>query len=386
MPRRPSLFSLASAAARRAARRGFNRSPVGKVVRAAQAAATPKKTLESLANQAVSKETREALKTIQAATGPIRYSMNDATKKAIDIVLGSLGPLGQVIKGAVQAGTSAGSLSEKQWDSAVDLIQALGGEVLVKPGQKGHERGLEAAQTILKEAGIDNTGGGRVPPPGAPASPAPPDPTPPPLAPDWTGPRGKRPPNEDDARGMSPVHLTPASSNVYGFQYDYTSSTFYVWFRPPNINQANVRNTKGGGVTSITKAPGARGIHQGGQRENAPGPLYAYHDVPVRIYKRFLSRESAGGAVWDMLRKRGSAWGHQFRYSLIAGSGVPGQGGAMATYVPRRATARGFKRRAVAEVGTGKRRYAKSGLPERGLPKRGTPNRGGPNNGQQGLF
>ncbi len=41
--------------------------------------------------------------------------------------------------------------------------------------------------------------------------------------------------------------------------------------------------------------------------------VYAYFKVPIAKYLQFedATRESAGRAVWDYLRVRGSHWAHQ---------------------------------------------------------------------------
>src|SRR5690606_30310786 len=100
-------------------------------------------------------------------------------------------------------------------------------------------------------------GGGASPPqpprpPGAPAAaPGVPPPPPPggnrPVAtppssppatvrePNWSGRSILEPPRPGEERSLSPEHRTPASSNVYSFQYDYASSTLYVRFLAPAL-------------------------------------------------------------------------------------------------------------------------------------------------------
>lgn len=172
---------------------------------------------------------------------------------------------------------------------------------------------------------------------------------------------------------FSSLYRTPQSSNVWSFQYRYSTSTLYVRFKAPSLNADAVRT-----------APGAGGLisHQGtlGKtvtgKTNDPGPLYSYFDVPVRVFNRLVRAHSAGKAVWDNLRIRGTVWGHQFRYALAEGANVPGEGGRAGLYVPRRATKKGFRSRAAVPGGTGRRAYAMSTLPQEIRPHRGRPDRG----------
>lgn len=153
---------------------------------------------------------------------------------------------------------------------------------------------------------------------------------------------------------MDAMRLTPGSSNVFGYYFERESRTrgiLYVTFK------ANSKDEKGG-----------------------PGQTYAYYDVPVRKWHQFdkASAASAGKAVWDYLRVRGTIWGHQHRYRLVQSHG---------DYVPRKATPQGYRNRAVLEPGgIGRRSYRRNTLPEqrfdaRGKPNRGRPDRGEPNRG-----
>ena len=218
-------------------------------------------------------------------------------------------------------------------------------------------------------------------PPAAPSPPAPPAPTPPkpaeipPEEPESLFGRGMPYTPEMFADAMANMRLTPNSSNVYGYFYEYESRTrgiLYVTFLGDDGN---------------------------GER-SGPGQTYAYYDVPVRKYQEFsrASAESAGGAVWDYLRVRGTVWRHQHNYRLIQSHG---------DYVPRKATRLGFKTRSVARMGGEgpfrqgeftpvgeraraiRRSYTRSTLPERTFlnppgsePNRGEPDRGSPNRGR----
>ncbi len=176
-----------------------------------------------------------------------------------------------------------------------------------------------------------------------------------------------------------------ASSNVYGYFFELergSSGLLYVTFLGVNPNHS---------------------------RSSSPGATYVYFDVPTAKFNEFqqASEASAGKAVWDYLRVRGTVWQHQHRYRLVQSSG---------NYIPRKATKLGFKTRQVAPTGQpkipnstwsaisrlerspssdirvyagkikqallGERGFRRSTLAPRSfLPNRGTPNRGRPNRG-----
>jgi len=164
------------------------------------------------------------------------------------------------------------------------------------------------------------------------------------------------------------------SSNVYGYTFTLETPQMGILY-----------------VTFLEYVPKAAG--GSGERGDGPGPTYAYYDFPLAKYRQFesMAASSAGGAVWDYCRVRHSVYEHQHSYRLVAASGE---------YVPRRAMAGGFKDRAVADPGMGRRGFKRSTLPAQamktsrqlptrsyasnnnnGAPNRGTPNRGEPNRG-----
>lgn len=172
------------------------------------------------------------------------------------------------------------------------------------------------------------------------------------------------------------------SSNVYAYAYmpeTNRSGTLYVQF--------------------LDWTPAKLG---GSGERSGPGPTYAYYDVPLARYKDFegMAASTAGGAVWEYLRVRGSMFEHQYNYRLVQVSG---------DYVPRKASAGGYKARNTAGMGVGVRRQkgeaARLQLPPEAIafrrvieprkrtfdrgkledgrrpPNRGEPNRGRPNRG-----
>lgn len=159
------------------------------------------------------------------------------------------------------------------------------------------------------------------------------------------------------------------SSNVYAYLY--------------------VPETKRSGILYVTFLYWEPGMKE--EERSGPGATYAYYDFPLAKYGQFerMADSSAGKAVWDYCRTRGTREGHQHRYQLIQAEG---------DYVPRKATRGGFVARALLDPRQslsdrkrlpayrpntlpGEGRYAYPGVKNNGQPNRGSPNRGTPNRG-----
>lgn len=144
--------------------------------------------------------------------------------------------------------------------------------------------------------------------------------------------------------GLIPI-LTPGSSNVYSF-----------WWIPDQNTSTGKKSENG--TLYVTYKTWYKGTKQ--NRPNEAGSTYAYSNVARSRYKEFVeatSPNSAGWAVWEYLRVRGTRSGHQHPYRLASGqvnmpdSKISGKryrdagdvhGGV---YVPRKATAAGFRAR-----------------------------------------
>ena len=128
---------------------------------------------------------------------------------------------------------------------------------------------------------------------------------------------------------------TPESSNVYAYSYDLDNWTMHVRFQSP------IENSSG------------------------PGPLYAYHTVPPKIFLSMYQAPSKGTFIWDEIRIRGTVSGHHFDYRLEA---------VRDGYVPRKATMTPAgemylpRTVQVRSVHTGKISVLKSGGPMRPQP------------------
>jgi hypothetical protein len=137
---------------------------------------------------------------------------------------------------------------------------------------------------------------------------------------------------DDDRLGVVMTRMRKvSSSNVYGYYFEREAGS-----RNPNA-----------GILYVTFLGGEADDRSG------PGPTYAYYDVPVSKWRQFdaAADASAGGAVWDYLRVRGSAWQHQQRYRLIQVEG---------DYIPRKATRFGYKTRNLTSGGVGRRSFRRS--------------------------
>ncbi len=395
------LFQLASRAARTQARRAFAQTDFGRAIGKARrglSSASPAG-LQRRFNRAVRDATgRNALNRFQREVN--RYSLSGMAMQGVNALLSSLGPIGQ----AIRASIGRRRRPADQLQMAADLLRSYGYEILGKdPAWSGYQRGETAAREVLENAGYTITPSGQVKPAqrpfwdtqegeegpevnqlgqpvvqsGRPSASAAPDLTEESRRP-VTQPEGDD--DEEQELTVTPEIRTPASSNVYSFQYDYRRSILYVRFQEHSINPRAARMSKSGGRTHVK---GELGRTVGG-KTGGPGALYAYYDVPPRIFERIVRAPSAGGAVWDDLRIRGTAYGHRFRYTLAAGQ-VVSFDGQQGVYIPRKVTQQGFRSRTLAIEGAGRRIYGHSALPEerrnfRGRPSR--PDRGAPDRGR----
>ncbi len=341
------LFQVATTRERREARNVFAQAPMRRLTRdihrikRASGGQAVKQLYRQIATPAVQQMMRE-LESQLGRGGVVRYSGNAEQRQALDRLLGVLGPVGNAIRSVVTPGK--GSFTRDSFNAAVDLIRAFGGEVLVGKGRPGYDRGLEAARKILEDAGYT------VIPPGQGGVPE-------------TEPAGleHRPHLTADLEPttwISEREIRVASSSVYSYSFEQetdTAGTLYVTF--------------------LEWTPGMQGKGTG------PGATYAYYDVSLSKYQAFrrAASRSAGEAVWDYLRVRGSAHEHQQPYELVSGVLIQPRG----VYIPRKATEVGYMRRAIQVQGGRRGQWLRSALPSREyLPARGEPNRGEPNRGR----
>lgn len=190
---------------------------------------------------------------------------------------------------------------------------------------------------------------------------------------------------------------TPGSSNVHSF----------IWVEDEHwssLGTAGLRHKRRGPDDMGTLVVTYKEWHPGStERPHSPGATYAYSDVPRAKWESFENAtdpNSAGIAVWDYLRLRGTQYGHQHPYRLVTTAG---------NYIPRKINASGYTRWQLPHIKPwGEVQWRRSTLPlgprvELGpeidyatartlAPRRnaaaaerrnGAPNRGTPNNGRR---
>jgi hypothetical protein len=172
--------------------------------------------------------------------------------------------------------------------------------------------------------------------------------------------------DEDEWNAVRTKRRLVQSSNVYAYHF--------------------IPEQRSMGILYVTFLHWEQGMKS--DERSGPGPTYAYYDFPIAKYAQFeaATRESAGKAVWDYCRIRGSQHAHQHRYTLIQVEG---------DYIPRKATVRGFAARTLLAIGKDRynpemmrrstlepRKFLGGGGGGNGGPNRGAPNRGTPNRGR----
>ncbi|QDV26344.1 KTSC domain-containing protein [Aureliella helgolandensis] len=171
--------------------------------------------------------------------------------------------------------------------------------------------------------------------------------------------------DQEEFQRLEPKMRRVSSSNVFSYAFEMETARQGILY-----------------VTFLDYTPKDAGGD--GSKKNSPGSTYAYYDFPLAKFKQFeaMAASTAGGAVWDYCRVRHSGFEHQHSYRLVQSAG---------DYIPRKATAGGWKARSVPTLGIGKRSARRSTLKPRtmhfraqannGAPNRGAPNRGNPNRG-----
>ncbi len=279
--------------------------------------------------------------------------------------LTALGPVGSMIKALA---TKPGGKADIE--AATQLLQGAGYTVTPAQGVPHEAFGVEAVLGYLEQLGF------QVVPPGQEPPPKPPDAEAPlPFGISPTTSTGGRRKTVDvpggfgvpstrfrvDDPAITGEQIRPRSGSVYSYSYDMEAATLYVRFKAKTAKDAPA---------------------------TAPGSLYAYYDVTPIEFRKFHGRAktSAGEAVWDYLRRRGSAVEHQKDYRLVGIMPAFVAGQLHKGYVPRKATyvlgEPTWKRRKNLYLGQAK--WTQSQLASEAVPawaSRGEPNRGEPNRG-----
>ena len=329
-----------------------------------------------------------------------RYSMSDF---ALDALYKALGPLGGILKDLTSLTRRGREASrDRDVEAAINFLGTLGFEVVSPPGRRPPSaRQQNIAAAILEAAGWT------VIPPGrrGPATVARPkkrrprrervtEPTP---VGEETTTIGTGGPATDQyippaprREGEPPALEKVKSSNVWAIGYNPDSRTLLIQYKAPTLRQGAIRTKR----TKIKKADGTYKVkvRRSGKlgstvvgRADAPGPIYAYYDVPPAVAKKVINdarSSSAGEAVWDYLRIRGTIHGHRYDYRLssIGSEAIvvndKNQVVNRMHYVPRKAVDAGKFQQRTLQVGrnprTGRARVVRSLLPNEGVgPKRG---------------
>jgi hypothetical protein len=332
-----ALFTKASAADRRLARRTFVHHPTAglqKSLRKIVSGRPGQQNVSRMMRGITSPEVRDLMDKL--AHGRVtKYGKKDEQSDQLNRLLGLLGPIGDVIRSTLAQGSTR-NYTQSAFDAALDLIRAMGGEAMVQRGHAGYARGLAAAQELLQSAGYQIARPGEA----------------------KSEDQGEREwGNKAATDWLVQSEVKVSSSNVYSYAFAQETENFGTLY-----------------VTFLAWHPGMK------KASSAAGATYAYYGVSLQQYRSF-SREaaaSAGGAVWDYLRTRGSISGHQHPYELVGGTLVTRQ----EIYIPRKVTEEGYFRRSVQVPHRGRGTWQRSSLPSREfLPNRGEPNRGESNRG-----
>lgn len=311
------LFQEASRQIQSAARRQFRSTDMGKLLNEVETAVKgstkpQEKIRQVLRRYGQSARPDNAIKQLMGAEfgGLVReiqrYSKgSNASQRLVTEFLGSLGPAGHLIKGLINP--SKKNVLGGELKAAMELIRAFGGEVLPGSGKQWSslgdvERGMQAALRGLQELGFDVVGS-KGPPRRAPE----PEGDRKTLDVDMGYRRGTSRVSADHPMVTGEMVQCSSSTNVYEFGYDIEAGYLYVRFQ-----QSHDKDSRGGA-----------------------GSLYRYSGVtPEEFLSLYRVRNDGGGNgpgawVWDELRIRGTASGHQKDYDLV---------GIMGGYVPRKAT------------------------------------------------
>ena len=302
-----------------------------------------------------------------AADDKMDLAMKKAQQIALDAFFKSLGPLGIFLRGMIGAKSKSTSL-EDDIDSATRFLQSMGYEVLPPIGKRSSSRVRKRATRAAREFLRDVMGEEKESKPKKDRDVKFPDE---PGMEDVIEADDRLGQGRDQMLGGTWVNMkTVSSSNVYQIGFDEQSQIMFVTYLAP---------------------AGYDG------RRVGPGATYAYFlseqkrtgmgvNSGARVFNKIVSAGSGGAAIWDELRIKGSAFGHQYPYELIK---LPPN-----KYVPRQATAAGLAPRTVKTMsgrthksrlrGTGafggRRAGDKKGQVRRG-PNRALPNRAAPNRG-----
>lgn len=359
-PQISAAFSIAQKQLQKAALKQFRKTPIGKFQRIVKQSQSSGKKYEKSANklaQVLGSAGKPFKDRPLSQSEAVKFARGDFSKwlekQAMNALIRNLGPFGKILADLAKENGERTKSIQDELDAAENVLKAFG-YVVQKP--------LEAKRIAAP---------GEAPPRAKIAVPS------------KVRPRVVEP---EERQPQKPVMIrTPNSSNVWAYGYDERDETMYVQFQSPALNRAAIKGTPlatfpGSGLKKSQRPHGKLGSTVIG-KVNKPGPMYAYYNVPKSVFNKFLRTSSAGGAVWDNLRVRGSAYGHQYSYGLVHGVATQG-----VDYVPRRASEFGLLQRRMTTpegrelISLLPSERGKWGTDDRGRavvrPERGRPDRG----------
>lgn len=297
------LFKNANAQLRRAAMSEFRGTKLGQLFqmadKAQRGAAGNPRALAYLMQRSMGQNPQRMLRdlmgvdwgtTVQTV---MRYSGgNTFQSHAVDEFLNALGPAGQVLRAITREFSQGAKAGGQPFEvgAAIRLLQAFGYEVLGSPDEMRKLRGAPRARAIDVATEVLRT-----------------------LAPERLADTPEQPPDEPRRTGQARDDHWSKSHPVFtGRMKKVVSSNVHSWGYDPDTNNLYVR-------------------FLGGSRDErrGKGPMYVYHQVGPELAASLDHASSKGDWVWDNLRVRGTAAGHQYPYDLVAVSG---------DYVPRKAS------------------------------------------------
>lgn len=312
------LFQLGSFDAQKLARQGFQETRMGQIVRDLQRAQKRGLGMESVQRRmnrllkgGFSSELKKTDLGVMVGTVQKLAGASGIGGDLLSGLFQSLGPIGSFLEEMLSPGKVQGGGVQDELKAAQAFLESHGFDVR-KPTTRagGPKQGnVDAAGGLLESIGVGTT----QQPGEAPAI-------------------STRNPAEEQLtgkpRGVKMVRV-PDSSNVHSVGVDQDGGSIFVTYLG---GTGDDRSGKGPTYRYDVASAGGPG---GALREAAVG---AATDIATSI----ITAPSAGGAVWDELRIRGTAFGHKFPYELIS---LDPSG-----YVPRAATALGFRPRRVRQA------------------------------------
>ncbi len=323
------LFSMASRAIQAEARRAFEQSDFGRLLRDVRRIVGPRGDRERTRQQVgdvlrnhINFTPERAVRQLMGADfGTLvreiqKYSQRGIGRRVLGEFLESLGPAGSMIRAIVHnlggGSRRRGQGVARQLTEAANLLRSFGFEIL-PPGRNRFptlgdvNRSASAAREYLESLGYEVSS----------------------------------PEEQQEARRRAELSLPGPSEQPQHVDLPFGTTTRRFLASHPIVTGEMVRATGSSNVWAFGYIfnEGALYVRFADKDEDGrpigPGPLYRYSGVTPDQFMNLLNAGSKGTWIWDYLRIRGTMAGHQKDYDLV---------GIMPTalypegYVPRKAT------------------------------------------------